>query len=107
MKSSGGATAHFDNVCIWGRVSPDAYLNRGWTCSEYTIAKYMKNVKNDFDDEVKAMDGMRHWPETVDEYQKVSATLHPCSLLPAPVLPAPSPSICRSPATRRCASAAA
>jgi hypothetical protein len=58
------------NVCGWGRVSPLPYQNRGWCCSEFTIALYNRRILNTMDSGVAQLLG-RSWPKTVAEYDQM------------------------------------
>jgi hypothetical protein len=70
----GSLTVVLSNVCGWGRVSPLPYQNRGWCCSEFTIALYNRRILNTMDDSVAQltyMDSGRPWPKTVPEYDQM------------------------------------
>ena len=58
------------NMCRWGRVSPQPYHNRGWCCSEFTIALYNRRILNTMDSGVAQLLG-RPWPKTVAEYDQM------------------------------------
>ncbi|KOO33988.1 hypothetical protein Ctob_010973 [Chrysochromulina tobinii] len=60
------------NVCGWGRVSPLPYQNRGWCCSEFTMALYNRRILNTKDvAQLTYMDSGRPWPKTVAEYDQM------------------------------------
>lgn len=70
-----GTVAEVLNLTAWGLVSCDAYHQRGWCCSEYSIARHSGRVANRGDADVAKLDGARLWPTTVEEYSKMmSAT---------------------------------
>ena len=53
---------------LWGLVSPNPYYRRGWTTSEYAIAKLNNRIVNTGDLAVRQLDDSRDWPSSVEEY---------------------------------------
>ena len=72
-RTCGDASCKLTNVCAWGRVNPDPYENRGWCCSEFTIAKFNGTIVNDDRADVQAVLNARTWPSTVLEYAEMMA----------------------------------
>ena len=49
-------------------MSPKPYYRRGWTTSEYAIAKLNNRIVNTGDLAVRQLDDSRDWPSSVEEY---------------------------------------
>ena len=68
---AGDASASMLNTCAWGRVNPDPYWNRGWCCSEFTIALFNGTISNLRSPEVRSVQNRRRWPTSVAEYDSM------------------------------------
>jgi len=55
----------------WGPASTFQYVDRGWPCSEYAIARSCQRIANTSDPLVQAVERARAWPTTVDEYDRL------------------------------------
>ena len=52
----------------WGIVAKAPYENRGWCCSEYSIARLNGRIVNGSDPDVVAVESARQWPADVEGY---------------------------------------
>ena len=64
------------NPDAWGRVGPLPYIQRGWCCAEYAIAKINNRIVNADDRAVIDVDRSRQWPTDINECASAAAKSH-------------------------------
>lgn len=57
----------------WGTINPSPYGNRGWCCSEFSIALAHNRIANLDDDGVQQLRMSRQWPTTWTDYKEMMA----------------------------------
>jgi len=58
-------------VAAWGHTNHVPYINRGWCCGEYSVARFCGNIINCEDAAVRAVESARSWPTSVEEYAQL------------------------------------
>ena len=59
------------------------YAERGWPCSEYSIARFNDRIANRDDPDVQAIEGWRKWPASVAECTSIGDSNPHASVLPS------------------------
>ena len=67
------AEHRFPDGDVWGLVNLVPYQNRGWCCSEFSIALYCGIIKNLNDPDVDEVLRSRTWPQSNSAYAKMMA----------------------------------